>query len=98
VILSNIVSNVPAVMLLKYLVPINMGHVWWASLAIFSTFAGNLTLTGSIANLIVVELAKKENVEINFTTYLKIGLSLTVSMVLIALLYFTTIIKIFHIA
>ena len=98
VILSNIVSNVPAVMLLKYLVPINMGHVWWASLAIFSTFAGNLTLTGSIANLIVVELAKKENVEINFTTYLKIGLPLTVSMVLIALLYFTTIIKIFHIA
>jgi Na+/H+ antiporter NhaD/arsenite permease-like protein len=98
VILSNIVSNVPAVMLLKYLVPFNMGHVWWASLAIFSTFAGNLTLTGSIANLIVVELAKKENVEINFTTYLKIGLPLTVSIVSIALVYFVIITKTFHIA
>ncbi|AFM40662.1 Na+/H+ antiporter NhaD-like permease [Desulfosporosinus acidiphilus SJ4] len=98
VVLSNIVSNVPAVMLLKYLVPVHMGHVWWAALAIFSTVAGNLTLTGSIANLIVVELAKKENVEIKFLTYLKIGLPLTVSMVFIALLYFAIITKIFHIA
>lgn len=98
VILSNIVSNVPAVMLLKYLVPLHMGNIWWASLAIFSTFAGNLTLTGSIANLIVVELAKKENVEINFMQYLKIGLPLTVSMVSVALVYFTILTKTFHIA
>ncbi|MGC7870635.1 anion transporter [Desulfosporosinus sp. SYSU MS00001] len=96
VILSNIISNVPAVMLLKYLVPLHMGHIWWASLAIFSTFAGNLTLTGSIANLIVAELAKKENVEINFMTYLKIGLPLTVIMVSAALAYFTIITKVFH--
>lgn len=96
VILSNVISNVPAVMLLKYLVPLHMGHIWWASLAIFSTFAGNLTLTGSIANLIVVELAKKENVEINFMTYLKIGLPLTAFMVSAALAYFTIITKVFH--
>ncbi len=97
VILSNIISNVPVVMLLKYLVPLHMGHIWWASLAIFSTFAGNLTLTGSIANLIVVELAKKEKVEINFMTYLKIGLPLTVIMASVALVYFTIVTKVFHI-
>ncbi|WP_053006292.1 anion transporter [Desulfosporosinus acididurans] len=97
VILSNIISNVPAVMLLKYLVPLHMGHIWWASLAVFSTFAGNLTLTGSIANLIVVELAKKEKVEINFVTYLKIGLPLTVIMASVALVYFTIVTKVFHI-
>lgn len=89
--LSNIISNVPAVMLLKYLIPSGTGAIWWASMAIFSTFAGNLTLTGSIANLIVVELAKKENVDISFLTYLKIGFPLTISMVVIALAYFAII-------
>lgn len=93
--LSNIVSNVPAVMLLKFLIPPETGHIWWASLAIFSTFAGNLTLTGSIANLIVVELAKKENVEISFLTFLKIGFPLTIIMVSIALVYLTVLVRVF---
>jgi Na+/H+ antiporter NhaD and related arsenite permeases len=94
VLLSNVVSNVPAVMLLKFLIPTGTG-IWWAAMAVFSTFAGNLTLTGSIANLIVVELAKKQNVEISFSTYLKIGLPLTVCMVTIALAYFTILMKVF---
>lgn len=65
-------------------------------MAIFSTFAGNLTLTGSIANLIVAELAKKENVVISFLTYLRIGLPLTISTVSIALLYLTMLTRVFH--
>lgn len=93
--LSNIVSNVPAVMLLKFLIPPETGYIWWASLAVFSTIAGNLTLTGSMANLIVAEIAKKENVTISFRTYLKIGLPLTIFMVIIALVYFTTLVRIF---
>lgn len=93
VLLSNIVSNVPAVMLLKFLIPTER-EVWWAAMAVFSTLAGNLTLTGSIANLIVVELAKKHNVDIGFSTYLKIGLPLTVSMATIALVYFTILLKV----
>ncbi|WP_407312437.1 anion transporter [Desulfosporosinus sp. SB140] len=97
VVLSNIISNVPAVMLLKFLIPVGNGVIWWTSMAIFSTLAGNLTLTGSIANLIVVELAKKQNVEIGFSTYIKIGLPLTVSMVSIALVYFEMLIRVFHV-
>lgn len=97
VVLSNVVSNVPAVMLLKFLTPAGTGVIWWAAMAIFSTLAGNLSLTGSIANLIVVELAKKQNVEIDFSTYLKIGFPLTVSMVSIALAYFAMLIRVFHV-
>lgn len=88
VILSNIVSNVPAVMLLKFIIPTVNSSVWWANMAIFSTFAGNLTITGSIANLIVVELAKKENINIGFWDYLKIGFPITVILVLLGMGYF----------
>lgn len=88
ILLSNVVSNVPAVMLLKFLIPTVKSSIWWANMAIFSTLAGNLTLTGSIANLIVVELAKKQGVKISFTTYLKIGLPLTLMLVVIGMIYF----------
>jgi len=88
ILFSNVVSNVPAVMMLKFLIPVTSAHVWWASMAVFSTIAGNLTLTGSIANLIVVEQAKKQNVDISFSTYFKIGFPLTIAMVAIGLAYF----------
>lgn len=88
ILFSNVVSNVPAVMMLKFLIPASSGQVWWASMAVFSTLAGNLTLTGSIANLIVVEQAKKQNVNISFFTYFKIGFPLTIAMVAIGLVYF----------
>ncbi|VBB07594.1 arsenical pump membrane protein arsb [Lucifera butyrica] len=75
--LSNIVSNVPAVMLLKFFLPSTETVMWWKALALFSTFAGNLTITGSIANLIVVEIAKRQNIHIGFWDYLKVGLPTT---------------------
>ncbi len=57
--LSNIVSNVPAVMLLKGLMPqFHDPHTAWLMLAMSSTLAGNLTITGSVANIIVVEKAR----------------------------------------
>ena len=76
--LSNIVSNVPAVMLLKSLVP-NFAnpHTAWLVLAMASTLAGNLTITGSVANIIVVESAKPE-VKIGFWEYFRVGLPITV--------------------
>jgi Na+/H+ antiporter NhaD/arsenite permease-like protein len=77
VILSNIVSNVPAVLLLKFFVPAEQAEVWWKSLALFSTLAGNLTITGSVANLIVAEIAKRNNVIISPKEYLKAGVPLT---------------------
>lgn len=96
VVLSNLISNVPAVMLLKFMIPAGSGAIWWAAMAVFSTFAGNLTLTGSIANLIVVEMAKKQNVEIDFSTYLKIGMPLTVGLILISLAYFGILMRVFN--
>lgn len=82
-ILSNVVSNVPAVMLLKSLVPgFANPHTGWLVLAMASTLAGNLTITGSVANLIVVESAKGE-VEIGFWDYFKVGLPLTLLTLLV---------------
>ncbi len=76
-ILSNLVSNVPAVMLLKSLVTrFANPHAAWLTLAMASTLAGNLTITGSVANIIVVERARKE-VAIGFFDYFRIGLPVT---------------------
>jgi Na+/H+ antiporter NhaD/arsenite permease-like protein len=76
--LSNIVSNVPAVMLLKSVVPgFSNPHTGWLILAMASTLAGNLTITGSVANLIVVERARSE-VHVGFWDYFKVGLPITV--------------------
>jgi Na+/H+ antiporter NhaD/arsenite permease-like protein len=88
IILSNIFSNVPAVLLLKFFIPVGASKLWWAGMAVFSTFAGNLTLTGSIANLIVVEIAKHEGVKISFYDYLKVGFPLTILLIMISLGYF----------
>jgi Na+/H+ antiporter NhaD/arsenite permease-like protein len=82
-VLSNVVSNVPAVMLLKSSVPgFSNSHIAWMALAMASTLAGNLTITGSVANLIVVESARPE-LEIGFWDYFKVGLPITVATLLI---------------
>jgi len=87
VVLSNIFSNVPAVMLLKYFMPQQSSDVWWTALAIFSTIAGNLTITGSIANLIVAEIAKGERIRIGFWDYFKAGFPLTVVVSALSMLF-----------
>ncbi|SHI74071.1 SLC13 family permease [Propionispora hippei] len=76
--LSNLISNVPAVLLLKFFAPAVGVDIWWKSLALFSTFAGNLTLSGSMANLIVAETAKREQINIGFWEFIKIGFPITV--------------------
>jgi Na+/H+ antiporter NhaD/arsenite permease-like protein len=81
--LSNIVSNVPAVMLLKSLIPgFADPHTAWLSLAMASTLAGNLTITGSVANIIVVESARPE-IEIGFWDYFRVGLPITVATLIV---------------
>jgi len=83
--LSNIVSNVPAVMLLKSLVPgFADPRTGWLALAMASTLAGNLTITGSVANIIVVETARPD-VEINFWDYFRAGLPITLSTLAVGL-------------
>ncbi len=85
--LSNIVSNVPAVMLLKSLVPgFADPHTAWLSLAMASTLAGNLTITGSVANIIVVESARPD-IQIGFWDYFRVGLPITVASLLVGSLW-----------
>jgi Na+/H+ antiporter NhaD/arsenite permease-like protein len=72
-VLSNIVSNVPAVLVFRPLVPqLADPEEAWLVLAMSSTLAGNLTLLGSVANLIVVQKARRE-ATITFWDYLRVG-------------------------
>jgi Na+/H+ antiporter NhaD/arsenite permease-like protein len=77
--LSNIVSNVPAVLLLKpFILQLKTGQARaWLVLAMSSTLAGNLTISGSVANLIVAQRARREGVEVAFWDYFKVGAPLT---------------------
>ncbi len=75
--LSNLVSNVPAVLLLQHLIP-HPDTKTWLLLASVSTLAGNLTLLGSVANLIVAEAVAKLGYHLSFWEHLRFGLPLTV--------------------
>lgn len=77
--LSNLVSNVPAVLLLKPVVAaMQDARIGWLTLASASTLAGNLTLLGSVANLIVAETAARYRVDLSFWEYLKPGVIITI--------------------
>src|SRR5262249_29949605 len=61
--LSNLVSNVPAVLLLKpFVQALPDARTGWLVLAMAATFAGNFTILGSVANLIVVERAGRQGI------------------------------------
>jgi Na+/H+ antiporter NhaD/arsenite permease-like protein len=86
--LSNIVSNVPAVLLLKPFIAALPDHDRaWLVAAMASTLAGNLTVLGSIANLIVVEKAARRGVVIGFWEYFRVGGPLTVLTLLVGTLW-----------
>lgn len=79
-ILSNLVSNVPAVLVLKPFVEhLHDPQRAWLVVAMASTLAGNFTLLGSVANLIVAERAAKDGIAIDFWTYFKVGAPLTIA-------------------
>ena len=85
--LGNLVSNVPAVMLLRDLIPhFPDPHITWLLLAMSSTLAGNLTITGSVANIIVVEKAR-EVTRISFWDYMRIGVPVTILTITVGLLW-----------
>jgi Na+/H+ antiporter NhaD/arsenite permease-like protein len=75
--LSNLVSNVPAVILIKPLYHSFANQNSALVIASASTLAGNLTVLGSIANLIVLEEAHKQHIDITFREYLRVGLPVT---------------------
>ncbi|MDT4879649.1 hypothetical protein FQZ97_1153450 [compost metagenome] len=76
--LSNLVSNVPAVMLLLPHLGANASEAG-VMLALVSTFAGNLLLVGSIANLIVADLAAKQGIGINWRQHALTGIPVTLA-------------------
>ncbi|MBF2064795.1 MAG: anion transporter [Calothrix sp. C42_A2020_038] len=76
-ILANLISNVPAVLLLEPLISKNDTQSWML-LAAASTLAGNLTLFGSVANLIVAEAATNSGYKLSFWEHLRFGVPLTV--------------------
>jgi Na+/H+ antiporter NhaD/arsenite permease-like protein len=76
-VLSNLVSNVPAVLVFRPLIgQLHDQSSAWLTLAMSSTLAGNLTIVASVANLIVVQRARKE-VKISFSDYFRAGAPLT---------------------
>jgi len=83
-VLSNLVSNVPAVMLFRPVVPTlaDPGSAW-LTLAMATTLAGNLTLLGSVANLIVAEIAARRGVKLTFVEYLKAGTPIAIFTLLV---------------
>jgi len=89
-VLSNLISNVPAVMVLKPLIPaLADPEKAWIALAAASTLAGNLTLLGSVANLIVAESARPFGIKLTFGEYLKVGLPLGVLSIAITVVWLT---------
>lgn len=75
--LSNLVSNVPAVMLLLPHVQGPGAAGAGLTLALVTTLAGNLLLVGSIANLIVADLAARQGITIDWKTHARIGIPVT---------------------
>lgn len=80
-VLSNIVSNVPAVMLL---LPLANHELAGPMLAIVTTLAGNLLIVGSIANIIVVDAASRQGIHIDWKRHARIGVPVTLSTLLVA--------------
>ncbi len=90
--LSNLISNVPAVLRLAQVVQGTGGsRLLWLALASSSTLAGNATILGAACNVIVVQIASRDGVEVSMKDFVKVGLPVTlvtlvVSTVLLALL------------
>ena len=75
-VLSNIVSNVPAVMLL---LPVAQQPIDGPLLALVSTLSGNLFVVGSIANIIVIDAAARQNIHISWLRHARIGVPVTLA-------------------
>jgi Na+/H+ antiporter NhaD/arsenite permease-like protein len=83
-VLSNLVSNVPAVLVLKpFVQTLPDPRTPWLVLAMAATLAGNFTILGSVANLIVVQRARRHGIEIGFWSYFKVGAPLTLATIAI---------------
>jgi len=82
-----VVSNVPFILLAEPMIrTLPDPTLAWTMTAMATTLAGNLTLLGSVANIIVIEAAHAED-EIGFVTYLRAGLPVTITSMVVAIGY-----------
>jgi Na+/H+ antiporter NhaD/arsenite permease-like protein len=87
-VLSNLVSNVPAVLVLKPFVPnLSDPQRAWLVIAMASTLAGNFTMVGSVANLIVAYRAANRGIAISFWAHFRVGAPLTLTTLAFGLLW-----------
>jgi Na+/H+ antiporter NhaD/arsenite permease-like protein len=83
-VLSNVVSNVPAVMLL---LPTATAPYAGPMLALVSTLAGNLLIVGSIANIIVVDAARRQGIAIDWRRHARTGIPVTIATLAVSALW-----------
>jgi Na+/H+ antiporter NhaD/arsenite permease-like protein len=83
---SNVFSNVPFVLVAgKWINNFAQPELMWKVMALTTTFAGNLTIVGSVANIIVVESARG-HVELGFWDYARYGIPVTILTSIIGML------------
>lgn len=87
VLLSQLLSNVPYTVFMLPLMNVAHSEVLWLTLASASTLAGNLTIVGAMANLIVIEEAGKENVFLSSKHFLRPAVLITSITSVLALLF-----------
>ncbi len=87
-VMSQILSNVPYTVLMTPLMDVVNNENLWLALASSATLAGNATIIGAMANLIVIESAEKENVKISFWEFFKIGIITTLITLILSILLF----------
>jgi Na+/H+ antiporter NhaD/arsenite permease-like protein len=84
--LSQIVSNVPFTILMLPIMKVISSKMLWLALASGSTLAGNATIIGAMANLIVIEVAKSNGIEIKFWQFMKVGIVVTLITLVLSVL------------
>jgi Na+/H+ antiporter NhaD/arsenite permease-like protein len=84
-VVSQLVSNVPLTMLVIPVIEEAPGDLLWISLAAGATLAGNATLIGAVANIIVAEVASREGVTVSFGEFLKAGVLVTAATLAISI-------------
>lgn len=87
-VMSQILSNVPYTVLMTPIMDVVNNENLWLALASSATLAGNATIIGAMANLIVIESAEKENVKINFWEFFKIGIVTTLITLILSIFLF----------
>lgn len=87
-VMSQILSNVPYTVLMTPIMDVVNNENLWLALASSATLAGNATIIGAMANLIVIESAEKENVKISFWEFFKIGIITTLITLILSIFLF----------